>query len=89
MDGDRLCASPRWSRYQEDCERDSEPRDERARGSVEEEVVAGGDDDEQHKRRVERSDRADEQASTVAEQASGDDQRVADVHAGHGGVRVV
>ncbi len=52
-------------------------------------MVAGGDDDEQHERRVERSDRADEQASTVAEQGGGDDQRVADVHAGHGGVRVV
>jgi hypothetical protein len=40
----------------------------------------------QHERRVERSDRADEQASTVAQQAGGDDQRVADVHAGNGGV---
>src|SRR6266536_1660788 len=74
---------------QEGRERAGEAGDERAGGGVEEEVVAGGDDDEQHKRRVERSDRADEEASTVAEQAGGDDQRVADVHARQGGVRVV
>jgi hypothetical protein len=79
----------RWSPCQAGCQRGGEPGDERARGGVEEEVVADGDDDEHHERRVERSDRADEEASTVAEQAGGDDQRVADVHAGHGGVAVV
>jgi hypothetical protein len=63
--------------------------DERARGGGEEKVVVGGVDDEQHEQRIERSDRADEEASTVTEQAGGDDQRVADLHAGHGGVRVV
>src|SRR3989442_14478197 len=89
MDGGRSSASRRWSPCQEGCERGGEPGDECARGGVEEEVVAGGDDDEQHKGRVERSDRADEEASTVAKQAGGDDQRVADVHAGNGGVGVV
>ena len=84
------CGEPSsWSPRQAGCERGGEPGDERARGGVEEEMVAGGDDDEQHERRVERSDRADEEASTVAKQAGGDDQRVADVHAGQGGVRVV
>jgi hypothetical protein len=73
----------RRSRCQEGCE----PSNGRARGRVEEEVVAGGDDDEHHERRVERSDRADEQASTVAEQSDGNEQRVDDAHAGHRGVQ--
>ena len=54
----------RWSPCQDGCERGREHGDERARGGVEEELVAGGDDDEQHERRVNRSDRADKQAST-------------------------
>src|SRR5262249_59566821 len=60
-----------------------------AGGGVEEEVVAGIDDHEQHERRVERSERAHERAASVVEQAGADDQRVADVHAGDGGVGVV
>jgi hypothetical protein len=79
----------RWSLRQEGRERGGEPGAERVRDGVEEEMVAGGDDDEHHERRVERPDRAHDVASTVVNQAGGDDQRVADVHAGHGGVRVV
>src|SRR5262249_9366629 len=89
MDGGRSSASRRWAPRQASRERGGEAGDERARGGVEEEVVAGGDDDEQDEQRVERSDHADEEDSTVAEQASGGDQRVADVHAGYRGVRVV
>src|SRR5437867_2273602 len=73
MDGGRSSASRRRSPRQEGSERGGEAGDERAGGGVEEEVVAGGDDDEQHERRVERSDRADVEASTVTEQAGGDD----------------
>jgi hypothetical protein len=52
-------------------------------------VVAGGDDHEQHERRVEHPEHTDCEVPAAPEQARGDDQRVADVHAGDGGVRVV
>jgi hypothetical protein len=79
----------RWSPRQDGSKCDGERSDQRARGGVEEEVIAGGDDNEQHEGWVERSDRTDDVTSTVAEQSGGGDQRVADVHAGHGGVGVV
>src|SRR6266516_5703246 len=63
--------------------------DERTSGGVEEEVVAGGDDHEQYERRVRGRKAANKPSSSVAEQAGGDDQRVADVHARNGRVRVV
>ena len=52
-------------------------------------MVAGGDDHQQYERRVERPERANESSSSVPEQADGDDQRVTDVHARDGRVRVV
>ena len=61
-----LVAASGWARARRRARRRGRPR------GVEEEVVAGGD--EHHERRVERPDRADEEASTVADQAGGDDQ---------------
>jgi hypothetical protein len=77
-----------WSCDEGGCGR-GQAGDECAGGGVEEEVVAGGHDHQEHERRVERAERSDEEVPAVAEQAGGDDQRVADVHAGDGGVGVV
>jgi hypothetical protein len=52
-------------------------------------VVAGRDDDEQDERRIEERNRTRDAATTEPEDACGDDQRVADVHARHRGVGVV
>ena len=80
----RSGASGQWDRR-----RGGNDGDQCARDGVEEEVVAGGDDHEQHEGRIERSNRAHERAASLEEQGDADDQCVADVHAGNGGVGVV